>query len=73
MAISMGIEFEEKLNKEIELVIQKRVNELFDEAIKQIEQKKNEIVGGILISIKRTVDVHALNDRVIFTVREIKT
>lgn len=69
----MGIEFEEKLNKEIELVIQKRVNELFDEAIKQIEQKKNEIVGGILISIKRTVDVHALNDRVIFTVREIKT
>ncbi|MFA5397978.1 MAG: hypothetical protein WC346_18345 [Methanogenium sp.] len=52
--------------------VEKEFDALKDKLIKDLEMKKNEICAGILLNIMKTIDIQNLNDRVIFTIREIK-
>lgn len=56
--------------------IQKEVEKEFDimknRLIKDFEIKKNEICAGILLSVMKTIDIQRFEDRIIFTIREIK-
>ena len=53
-------------------VLQREIEAEFDSHIKELQEKKNQIIAGILLNVKKTIDIDVAKDRVIFTIREIK-
>lgn len=67
-----SIELTEDFHKLIEEALTKRIGEMFDVAIKEIEEKKREFIAGLLLSIQKEVNIQQVGENTIFTIREIK-
>lgn len=52
--------------------VEKEFDILKDNLIIELERKKNEICAGILLNVMKTVDIQQMQDRIVFTIREIK-
>jgi len=52
-------------------VLTEEVNKKFDLMMKELNSRKNEIVAGILLNIKKEVDIDNFGDKVTFTIKEI--
>lgn len=72
----MGLDLEIK-SEDVLRIIQKRVDEAvaaeFDLAMKRLEQRKNEIVSGILIGLMKTINIETRMNNLLVTVKEIKS
>jgi len=60
--------FEQTLKKATE----KYVGEVFDEQLKKLNERKNEIVAGIVLNITKMTDIQTIGEKTIITIREIK-
>lgn len=69
---SFNIELTGEFQKMIDEALTKRVGEEFDMRLKELQDKKNEIISGILLSIKKEVDIQTIGEKVTFTIKEIK-
>jgi len=63
------------ITDELYALIDKQLTELvgkeFDKHIEELQHRKNEIISGILLNIKKTIDIKTMGENVIFTIREI--
>lgn len=66
-----SIELTTEFHKMIDDALTQRIGFMFDEAVKEIQEKKNEFISGILLSIQKQVDIQQIGERTIFTIREI--
>jgi hypothetical protein len=65
--IDITNEIAEAINNKLTEEIEKE----FDKHIKELEERKNEIVAGILLNIKKTVSIDTMRENITFTIREI--
>jgi hypothetical protein len=54
-----------------DVLTREEVNKKFDLMMKELNSRKNEIVAGILLNIKKEVDIDNFGDKVTFTIKEI--
>jgi len=73
MAIATNINIEEDLSNLIDKRLKQEVEKEFDRHIKELNERKNEIIAGILLNIKKQISIQTLNSNVIFTIKELKT
>lgn len=66
-----NIEITPEFNRAIGEKLEKLVGDEFDSAIKKIQEKKNEIISGILLSVHKEVSINSIGNTVTFTIREI--
>ena len=62
----------EALKKYIEAGLKEEVEKQFDEQMKVLNSRKNEVCAGILLNVMQMVEFKQLGDRIIFEIREIK-
>lgn len=64
------------LKDELKTIIEERLKiemgKEFDEAIKRFNEKKGEIVAGVLVDVMGIADMEMGKDRIIFTIRSDK-
>jgi len=70
MAISK-VETTEELSKFIDAVFQNELEKEFDELIKDINKRKGEIIAGVLLNVKKEIDIQTVGEKLIFTIKEI--
>lgn len=60
----------------VERAIQMEIELMFEKAkedfIKNLDKEKDTLVAGVLINMKKTMDIQTSDNRIIFTIREIK-
>lgn len=57
------------VNKQLENELDKH----FEEHIKQLNEKKNEIIAGVLLNIMGKVEMSKIGENYTFTIKELKT
>lgn len=72
MAIQTKIDITEELSILIEKRLKQEVEKEFDRYIAELNEKKNEIVAGLLLSIQRQISMQTLDDNIIITIKELK-
>jgi hypothetical protein len=73
MALAKDTNLIDLLKDAISKSIQQSVEEEFDKKIKELQIEKNRIVAGTLLNVMKMVDFQQMGERIIFTVREIKS
>lgn len=72
---SLGGNILDQIQKVILDGIKKEVEREFDDAkaraIERLETRKVEIIAGIMLTISKTADFKFMEDRIIFTIREL--
>lgn len=56
----------------ISKAIQKNIEDEFDNTMKALNQRKNEVVAGILLNVMKTVEMQSVGDKLTVTIREIQ-
>ncbi len=56
----------------IQIEVEKEFDILKEKLLKDLETKKNEICAGILLNVMKMIDIQQFQDKVVFTIREIK-
>ncbi|MFA5174608.1 MAG: hypothetical protein WC438_05500 [Candidatus Pacearchaeota archaeon] len=71
MSISK-VETTRELCEFIDAVFQKELEKEFDDMIKNLNERKGKILAGILLNVKKEIDIQTIGEKLIFTIREIK-
>lgn len=71
MALTKDTNLVDLLRDAVSKAIQENVEEEFDRKIKELQGEKSRIVAGVLLNVMKMVDFQQMQDRIIFTVREI--
>lgn len=66
------IDISEEFVKFLEAQLTKKVSEEFDNKIKELQEKKDEIISGIILNAKKNMSVETKMNELIITVKEIK-
>lgn len=69
---SIKIDISKELLSSINQVLEIEMEKEFDKAIKNLNERKREIVAGVLLNVMKTVDMQTIGERTIFTIKEIK-
>lgn len=59
---------ERAIQMEIELMFEKTKEDF----IKNLDKEKDTLIAGILVNMKKSMDVQTMDNRIVFTIREIK-
>jgi len=70
MSISK-VETTRELCEFIDVVFQKELEKEFVEMIKNLNERKGKILAGILLDIKKEIDIQTIGEKLIFTIKEI--
>lgn len=56
----------------IDKVLTEKIEKEFDDLLQKLQNRKCEIVAGLLLNIKKEIDIQTVGEKTIFTIREIK-
>jgi len=69
--INTKINITDDINNLIDKILTDEIGAEFDRHIVELQAKKCEIISGILLNIKKTIDIQTIGENTIFTIREI--
>lgn len=69
--ITTHVDVSEKISGLIDAVLEKELSEEFDRAIKRFNERKGEIIAGVLLNTQKIFHAEIHGQNIVFTVREI--
>lgn len=72
MAITSVIKIEKEIIDLIDKKLTEEVSKEFDKKIEELIKRKDEIVCGLILNIKKQIDIQSMNENIIITLRKDK-